>query len=376
MIKSAMAKNTLFQTTVVGSMPRTLFVVDLLRPDTIKQIGEKAAQDEMDSAIKFMIAMMENTGIDIITDGEWRRVSYTGIVSQMLDGFVDGTELKSGKDPDPRPSDWGAAGHQFVVERMHNHRHLIAKEAAFVKANTKRRVKICLPSPFILGQRMWHPEQSVIAYPTRRDFVKATVPILRAELEAIQEIGVDIVQIDEPHLSSFSDPKARKDFDDPDTDLDFLVECLNDVVSGFDQITFAVHVCRFNRGRAGTSNYGGYAPIIPALNKLKVDQFTLEFAIPEAGDMEILGLLREDVDIAVGCVDCRSAKIDSPNQIVKRIERAMKFLPKERILLTPDCGFGPGAGMKITQNSIPLDEAYTKLKNEAAAAHILRERYG
>ena len=361
-----MIKTSLFQTTVVGSMPRTLFVVDLLRPDTIKRIGEKAAQDKMNSAIKFMIAMMENTGIDIITDGEWRRVSYTGVVSQMLDGFIDGTEFKSG-----RGADLGAAGHQFVVEPIHNQRHFIANEAAFVKANTDRMVKVCLPSPFILGQRMWHPEESVKAYPTRRDFVKATVPVLRAELEAIQDTGVDIVQIDEPHLSSFCDPKARKHFDDPDTDLDFLVECLNDVVSGFDEITFAVHVCRFNRGRAGTTNYGGYEPIIPALNKLNVDQFTLEFAIPQAGDMEILRLLREDVDIAVGCVDCRSSEIDSPNQIVERVERAMKFLPKERILLTPDCGFGPGAGMKI-----PLDEAYTKLKNEAAAANILREKYG
>ena len=362
-----MAETDLFQTTVVGSMPRTLFVLDLLKSETVERLGQEAVKDRMDLAVRFIIATMENTGIDIISDGEWRRTSYTGVFSQMLDGFIDGTGLDASRRRTP---DLGSAGHPIVVEPMSNHRHFIADEAAFIKANTDRRVKVCLPSPFILGQRMWHPERSAKAYPTRRDFIEATVPILRAELEAVRDTGVEVIQIDEPHLSGFCDPVERVKFDDPDTDLDFLVETLNGVVEGIEGPTIALHICRFNRARLGTTNDGGYEPIIPALHKIRVDQFTLEFAIPQAGDMRVLNELPEDVHVALGCVDCRSAEIDTPEQIVERVETAMRFLPKERISLAPDCGFAPGAGMKI-----PLDEAYTKLKNEVEAARILRERY-
>ena len=311
----------------------------------------------MDSAVRYMIAFMENTGIDIITDGEWRRRSYTDVIAQMTDGFVPGDQYDS--------------MYHIAVEPMENHRHFIAEEAKFIKDNTDRQVKVCLPSPFILGQRMWHPEASKKAYPTRRDFVRATVPFLRTELEAVRDAGIDVAQIDEPHLSGFCDPKARQEFDDPDTDLDFLVDCLNQVVQGIAGITVALHICHFNRGRLGWVNEGGYEPIIPALRKLDVDQYTLEFSIPASGDVDVLKGLPEDRGVALGCVDCRSANIDTPEEIAGRVERAMQYIPKERILLAPDCGFAPGI-----RGSIPLDESYVKLKNEVKAAGILRERYG
>jgi 5-methyltetrahydropteroyltriglutamate--homocysteine methyltransferase len=311
----------------------------------------------MDSAVRYMIAFMENTGIDIITDGEWRRRSYTDVIAQMTDGFVPGDQYDS--------------MYHIAVEPMENHRHFIAEEAKFIKDNTDRQVKVCLPSPFILGQRMWHPEASKKAYPTRRDFVRATVLFLRTELEAVRDAGIDVAQIDEPHLSGFCDPKARQEFDDPDTDLDFLVDCLNQVVQGIEGITVALHICHFNRGRLGWVNEGGYEPIIPALRKLDVDQYTLEFSIPASGDVDVLKGLPEDRGVALGCVDCRSANIDTPEEIAGRVERALQYIPKERILLAPDCGFAPGI-----RGSIPLDESYVKLKNEVKAAEILRERYG
>jgi 5-methyltetrahydropteroyltriglutamate--homocysteine methyltransferase len=197
--------------------------------------------------------------------------------------------------------------------------------------------------------------------------------LLRAELEAVRDQGVHVAQIDEPHLSGFCDPRARKEFDDPDTDMDFLVECVNDVVQGVEGITIALHICHFNRGRGGWVNEGGYEPILPALRRLKVHQFTLEFSIPAAGDVQVLRALPEDRMVALGCVDCRSANVDAPEAIAARVERAMRFVDKERILLAPDCGFAPGMAMA---QAVPLDEAYTKLKNEAKAAQILRERHG
>ena len=354
---------TLFPTTVVGSMPRPAFVQELLEPGAIPQLGEAVWQSRMDAAVRYALAMMDSTGVDVTTDGEWRRRSYTEVIAQMLDGFVPSGPLVPAATLKPMT--------HTVVEPMHNHRHFIAKEARFVKEHTDRRVKVCLPSPFILGQRMWDPEASRKAYPTRRDFVRATIPFLRAELEAVRDVGVDIAQIDEPHISGFLDPNARQLFDDPETDLDFLVDCLNQVVQGVEGVYVALHVCRFNRAREGWRNEGGYEPVLPALQRLDVHEYTLEYSIPVAGDMAVLAELPEDRHVALGCVDCRAEHIDTPEEIVERVEQAMRFLPKERISLTPDCGFAPGGG-----SAIPLDEAYAKLKNEVKAAEILRERHG
>ena len=353
----------LFPTTVVGSMPRPRVVRKLLDPESEPRLEPRVRAARMDAAVRFMISMMTSAGIDIISDGEWRRRSYTDVAAQMVDGFAPGDQQRT------------RSGTRYltVVDPLRNHRHFIADEARFLKANTDRAVKVCLPSPFILGQRMWHEESSSAAYPTRRDFVRDAVLFLRGELLAVRDAGADVVQIDEPHLSDFCDPRARQEYDDPDSDLDFLVECLNDLVRGVTGITVALHVCHFNTGRSGAGwvNEGGYAPIIPALKALEVQQYTLELSVPAAGDLQVLKEIPDDRYVAVGCVDCRSAEIDSPAQIAERIERAMLYHPKERILLAPDCGFAPHA-----LSPIPLGEAYVKLKHEAQAAQLLRERHG
>lgn len=360
---SSQSSAKLFPTTVVGSMPRPTFVLELLEPESLEELGEKVWKARMDAAVSYMLAMMDSTGVEIITDGEWRRRSYTDVIAQMVDGFIPGGSLVAGAAPAPR--------YHTVVEPMHNHRHFIAEEARFVKEHTDRQVKVCLPSPFILGERMWDPEVSKKAYPTRRSFVEATIPFLRAELEAVRDVGVDIAQIDEPYISGFLDPNAKQAFDDPETDLDFLVDSLNQVVQGIDGIHIALHVCRFNRARDGWRNKGGYEPVLSALQRLDVHEYTLEYSIPVAGDLAVLAELPEDRQIALGCVDCRGEHIDTPEEIVKRVERAMEYVSKERISLTPDCGFAPAI-----DSPIPLDEPYVKLKNEVRAAEILRERYG
>ena len=152
MSTSSVNNTTLFPTTVVGSMPRPKFVQELLEPGSVAELGEDVWQSSMDAAVGYMLTMMDSTGVDIITDGEWRRRSYTDVIAQMVDGFVAARPLVPGAAPAPR--------YHTVVEPIHNHRHFIAEEARFVKEHTDRQVKVCLPSPFILGQRMWDPEAS------------------------------------------------------------------------------------------------------------------------------------------------------------------------------------------------------------------------
>src|SRR6185369_12761126 len=148
----------LFPTTVVGSMPRPQYVKDLLRAGSRTGQHDAAWQRRMDDAVRFIIGMQEQAGIDIISDGEWRRETYVDVVAEILDGF-----------------EWVQrdvfAYHQMVTRKLSPRRPgVVAEEARFLKQNTDRRVKVCLPSPYLIGERMWEPAHSREAYPTRGEF--------------------------------------------------------------------------------------------------------------------------------------------------------------------------------------------------------------
>jgi 5-methyltetrahydropteroyltriglutamate--homocysteine methyltransferase len=147
---------------------------------------------------------------------------------------------------------------------------------------------------------------------------------------------------------------------------------VNQVVDGVRDAKFAVHLCRRAGGRArgDVHHCGGYAPILAQLNRLKVNHLTMEFTSPAAGDMAVFKELREDFEIGLGCVSVTPSEVDSAETIVARVKKALDFLPPERITLNPDCGFAPGSGANVS-----IDEAYQKLRNEVAAAKMLREQY-
>ncbi len=354
-----MSSRLLFPTSVVGSMPRSQFVLDLIhdRPPLPPARYEK----EMDAAVRYIVALQEHAGLDVLTDGEWRRKSYIGVIAELAHGF----EL--GRTPDGRPS-------TIVVDRLAPKTPgFIAKEITFVRSLTARQVKATLPSPALLGERMWHPEKSARAYPRREDFVRDCVPVLRRELELIREAGADIAQIDDPHLCLFVDPQVRAQYADADAAADFSVECVNELVAGISGLKLAVHLCRRAGARVrGEAQFqGGYDPILAQLNRLNVHHLTMEFTAPGAGDMAVFKKLREDFEIGLGCVSVAPGQIDSPATIADRVRQALRFLPADRITLNPDCGFAPGSGAVVS-----LDEAYQKLRNEVAAAEILREEFG
>lgn len=353
-----MSKAPLFPTSVVGSLPRPAFVLDLIndRPP----LEPERYRSEMEAAVRFAVAMQEHAGIDVITDGEWWRKSYIGVIAELAHGF------EVGAFPDGRPF-------TLVTGRLAPKKPgFIAQEVTFLKTITKKKIKATLPSPALLGERMWSLEKSARAYPKREDFVRACVPILRRELELVRDAGADIAQIDDPHLCLFVDPEVRARFPDPDAAASFAVAMLNEVVAGVTGIKLAVHLCRRAGGRARgeVGHAGGYGPIIKHLNALKVNHLTMEFTAPQAGDMEVFRELREDFEIGLGCVDVTPGKIDAAETIAARVRKATQYLAPERITLNPDCGFAPGSGAVVS-----IDEAYRKLCNEAEAARILRAEF-
>lgn len=355
-----MSGRKLFPTSVIGSLPRPRFVKDLIADDSPFEPVEYRRL--MGGAIHTAVALQETAGLDVVTDGEWWRKSYIGVIAELAHGF----EL-SRNPADGRP--W-----TVVVDKLSPKRPgFIAEEITFLKTLTVRAIKATLPAPALLGERMWDPDKSRKAYPTREQFVRDCVPILRREVELLRDAGVSIIQVDDPHLCLFVDSQVRSQYDNPDQAADFAVEMDNALVEGISGATLAVHLCRRAgaRARGEADHRGGYDPILPQLGRLKVGHITMEFTSPGAGDMSVFKRLPEHVQIGLGCVSCQPGQIDSPETIVQRVEMALQHVDPSRITLNPDCGFAPGSAADVS-----LDEVYTKLRNEVAAARQLREKYG
>ena len=373
-----MTTDSLFPTSVIGSLPRPKWVIDLLIAHQDGLMDDEALDDALDKAITYAIGLQEAAGIDIISDGEWRRIGYFEVFAQMVDGFRQAEYQTQALAPEMLP-DTGLSPPQqwtlkefkqaLVVEPMMYARPIAAQGAGFLQQSTERKTKVALPSPHMIGGRLWHPAYSGDAYPTRRDFIEAVIPILRAEVAALRAAGVDVIQFDDPWLCFFVDPEHRARFDDPDAEIEQAIDDLNRVLAGIDGVKTALHVCRGNRARTIYAN-GDYEPIMPHLLRAEVDQLAMEFAVSQAGDVAIFEQFSTDKEIGLGVVDVRGEIADTPDLIVERVEKALRYLAPEQITLNPDCGFAP-----TSTNPISLEEAYQKLKAMAQAAEILRQRY-
>jgi len=354
----AMTALPLFPASVVGSMPRPLHVRELIE----KPVWDKSDEFVMDAAIRYAVSMQEMAGLDVVTDGEWRRRSYIGVIAELAHGFT--LEINPA---DGRP--WTVVTDKLAPKDA----GFIAAEARFLKSVARVGTKITLPAPALLGERLWDAGRSRKAYPRREDFVRDCVEPLRREIALIQAIGIDIVQIDDPHLCLFVDPDVRKTYDDPDRAADFAADMINALVDGFTGIKFAVHLCRRAGARVrGEKHHAGtYGPILSQLNRLKVQHLTMEFTAAGADDLESLARLRGDFELGLGVVDVTPGAKEESAAIVARLDRALTRVDAKRITLNPDCGFAPGSAAKVD-----IDEVYLKLRAEADAACTLRARYG
>lgn len=355
-----MSTDQLFPASVIGSMPRPAFVKDLILDES--SLSPDEYNDRMSAAIRYVVALQENAGLDVITDGEWWRKSYIGVIAELAHGF----EL-SLNPTDGRP--WTVV----VDELTPKNPGFIAKEVAFLKQITGKRIKATVPAPALLAERMWDSEKSSRAYPSREAFARACVPILRREVELLRDEGVYIIQIDDPHLCLFVDDNVRSEYEDPDKAANFAADLNNELIDSIANVKTAVHLCRRAgaRVRGEIVHEGGYEPIVEPLSRLTADHVTMEFTTPGAGDMSVFRHLPERMEIGLGCVSCQPGQIDSPETIVERVEMALEHVAPERITLNPDCGFAPGSAAEVD-----IDEVYTKLKNEVEAARRLREKYG
>ena len=357
----------LFFTHVIGSLPRPKLVRDLLNQRD--QIEPKRFAAVMDEMVCFAIRLQEQAGIDVISDGEWRRIHYTDELLQRVGGFAPVRKFEHQGETKYT---------NVVVGRMAAPDPVFADDARFLVEHTDRCTKYALPSPFLVAIRYWHQDYSRDAYPTFEHFLDHLAELLGREAQALAAEGIDIVQLDDPALTYFCDRRLTSGEDihderlrrewDADRQVPQAVAAINRVAEG---VSAQVHLhCCHSVYKRQSDVVGDYKPILSRLADAKINRVNLEFAYHGTGDVSDLDTLPEHLNVGMGVVDVRGEQIQSVDEIEAIAEAGARRSNPERIALNPDCGFAPDMGEPPT-----IDEAYEKLSRLAQAAQRLRERF-
>ena len=353
-----------FDTFVVGSLPRPVWIQQLIEEKKYGRKDLNLINTQLDNAIPMAIEMQTAAGVTYISDGEWRRESYVKIFAESVDGFT--LDLSENITPNAFSLKYPA-----VMSRISKIKPIALNELKFLKSMTKKKLTVAIPSPYTIGRRMWEAEYSKQAYTERKHFIKDCIPILKEEISDLDKAGADSIQIDDPWLSLLVDKQYRKDnaIENIDAEIELSVNSLNSIVNQDINAVTSVHFCHahFNRKHG---SFGSYHPIISALASINVDRFAMEFASPVSEGTSVLKHFPKDKIIGLGVVDHTNATVEQPKEIVNRVTEVMDYLPAENITLNPDCGFAPSSA-----NPMNFDEAYLKLSSMVKASNILKNKF-
>jgi 5-methyltetrahydropteroyltriglutamate--homocysteine methyltransferase len=336
-------------TTVVGSYPQPDWLIDRdrlgdrlpprVRARELWRVPEPYLEEAQDDATRLAVQDMENAGVDVITDGEMRRESYSNRFATALEG-VDleepGVALDRTGHPNPVPR---------VVGSIRRARPVEVRDVEFLRSLTARLIKITVPGPFTMTQQAQNDY-----YPDGRSLALAYAEAVNAELRDLKAAGADVVQIDEPYLQARPEP-ARE----------YAVEAIDRALDGIKGDT-VLHTC-FGYAHIVKDRLTGY-PFLRELNDCAATHISLEAAQPQL-DPDVLRALPDKV-IVLGVLDLGTDEVETTDAVAARIRAALTVVPPERLVVAPDCG------MKY----LPRERAFRKLESMVAGAWLVREELG
>jgi len=338
----------LFPTTLVGSLPQPDWLVDRARlagrfPPRVRlrelwRIPEPWLAQAQDDATLLAIKVQEDVGIDVVTDGEMRRESYSNRFATALEGVdIDnpGTALDRSGHPNPVPR---------IVGRIRRKHPVQLEDLRFLKAHTTHRVKMTVPGPFTMSQQAQND-----FYATEAEAAMDYAVAVNEEIQDLFAAGADVVQIDEPYM------QAR-----PEKAREYGVKALNRALEGVSGPT-AVHIC-FGYAAIIHQRPSGYS-FLPELGACRCTQVSIETAQSKL-DCAVLKQLAGK-QIMVGALDLSDMSVESAETVAARVRRALDYVAPENVILAPDCG------MKY----LPREVAYGKLQALVGGAQILRREY-
>jgi len=344
-----LAPEMLFPTTLVGSYPQPEWLIDRqklagrfpprVRARELWRVAEPWLVEAQNDATLLAIRAQEEAGLDIITDGEIRRESYSNRFATALDGVdidTPGTALDRSGHPNPVPR---------IVGRVRRARPVAVEDVKFLRAHTTRTIKMTVPGPFTMSQQAQNDH-----YPSEEEAAMDYAVAVNEEIRDLFAAGADIVQVDEPYMQARPD-KARQ----------FGLRALNRALQEITGTT-AVHIC-FGYAAIIHQRPSGYS-FLPELAGCRCQQISIETA--QSGlDCSVLAKL-EGKQIMLGCLDLDDMTIESSETVVARVKRALPYVRAERVILAPDCG------MKY----LPREIAFGKARSMVAAAKALRAELG
>jgi 5-methyltetrahydropteroyltriglutamate--homocysteine methyltransferase len=335
---------TLFPTTLVGSYPQPDWLIDRarlskmvprVRMDDLWLPDPKELEAKQDEATLLAIRDQERAGLDIISDGEQRRESYSNRFATALEG-VDrenpGSTLNRSGKPIPVPRVTGRIRRKYPVE---------LRDLQFLRANTQKPVKMTVPGPFTMSKQAQNE-----FYTTDEEMALDYAAAVNDEIKDLFAAGADIVQIDEPWMQQHPD-KARA----------YGLKALDRALDGITG-TVAVHLC-FGYAAVVHEKPSGYS-FLAELEGSKAAQISIEAAQPKL-DLEVLEKLPSKT-IILGVIDLSDMTIETPQTVAARIRKALPYVPADRLVIAPDCG------MKY----LPRDMAFGKMQAMVEGTRIVR----
>jgi 5-methyltetrahydropteroyltriglutamate--homocysteine methyltransferase len=346
----------LFRADHVGSLLRPAPLLEARAAFARGDLSKDALTERADAAILHALDRQRAVGLELFTDGEFRRESWITDMADAVDGFV----------PQSRTVQWHTSSGELAPEpstsnvvggKLQPRRRLTGDETNFLKLHAKGMIKMTLPAPSNFWLVSWQDGVSSAAYASRSEMLQDFTRIVRAEVEALIADGVAYIQLDAPFYGAFIDEQQRGAFRgagiDPDRALLEVAAADNAAIAGLarEGLTLALHICRGN-SRSRWAYQGGYDPIAEVLfSQLAVDTFLLEYDSTERdGTFEPLRFLPPGKTAVLGLVTTKVAQLESQDDLRRRVDEAARFVPLEQLALSPQCGFASvAAGNALTE---------------------------
>lgn len=322
----------------------------------------KAAED---AAIRDVVAMQEEVGLQVVNDGEYRRESFQSELVAAVDGF-DGVGIDAwlwgewhsdelGDKTVERPEQMA------VVRPLQRRRSLAAEEFTFLRAVTDRTAKITLPSPSLFAN-LWTAERSREAYPSFDDFMGAVAAVFVDEVRELARLGCSYVQLDAPHYPLLTDHKWRAFYEargwSAESWIGYGVELDNAVIDAAPGVTFGFHLCKGNQDSRWLVA-GGYGDIAkPVFEGVRAHRLLLEYDDERSGGFEPLALVPDDRVVVLGLVTTKNARLEDENELVARVREAADVVDLDRLAVSPQCGFSTS----VVGNALGMEDQRRKLE--------------
>lgn len=350
----------------VGSLLRPPDLLQARAAFTAGRLSKEELRVAEEGAIMEAIRKQRAAGLDVLTDGEMRRASWLTDMADAVEGFVHQKVMLDWKGPSGGIE---ASTANAVGGKLRKARKLTGHELPLLKT-CAQPFKVTLPAPSNFIVASYKTGVTDKYYPTHADLLHDLVDIVRDEIEWLISEGVTYIQFDAPYYSHYLDPqqreRMRQEGRDPDRELEIGIAGDNAAMKSAprDKVTLALHVCRGN-SRSRWYSEGGYETIAEKLfQKLDVDRFLLEYDTERSGGFEPLRLVPRGKSVVLGLITTKEPRLESVDELRRRIDEAARYVPLENLAISPQCGFASVAA----GNLLAEDDQWRKLALVAETA--------